>query len=614
MSSKKIQNKKPKKDKTPKTKAVKNARTKLKLHNFIIILTSIATLAGFIIFGYFTLNVLKQHKVRDTIAMLYYDFSHETTLLLTKLYNLSIEASSRTINLPPEEQKNYIKLEYTPETKKIVVKKGMGRKSIPLEEVGLLKSSLTDKYNFLSIAGHVYVAKKISQVPSADDQKIEIRMWPIDIRPVLKNRYKDSKNKKVYIVTREGKLIYSNSRVITTATFESRQLLKQFINAQLREGQIEVQQPNEGKIYGFFATIPLTNAVLFAESSENIIIDQVLGVLKDLIIVALLILLAVIIATHIGLRNIKIMLDELALFILRFSHGMFNVVPKAKSFGELQLLRDSFVQLGGSLIERDSKIMNLLEKEKEKISMEKEFEIAKSVQQNLLPPKLKGAHTSVDLESIYMPAEKVAGDWYFHYYDDERKTLIFSIVDISGHGAGSALFTAMIASIFALETPNIIDAPNDLFDKINHTIKHFGTGEWHATMQLGILDILGNKLTFYNAGHVSPMMYLKKAEKYQQKAVSLPSNILGLYETTTIATQSYDVSGGLFLCLYSDGLTEQVNPEGKAYGNKALRNCCKKLVDKSTQDAAATLMSEYRNFQQDAKQVDDISVLLIKYK
>ena len=242
----------------------------------------------------------------------------------------------------------------------------------------------------------------------------------------------------------------------------------------------------------------------------------------------------------------------------------------------------------------------------EKQRMEKDLELARNIQKNLLPkklPKLKNFEIAAFNES----AKQVGGDYFDVVKLNDKKTLV-AIADVSGKGVQAALMMAnlqaFLKSISKQQIP-IDEATNLINDLVseNTMMGNFITFFW------AVLNDEQKELTFVNAGHNPPILVRDgKITKLKKGGM-----ILGVmettipYEATNIKVESNDA-----IILFTDGVTEAMNFEHKEYTDGRLEELVKANFQKSSKDLLNVIKKDVFDFTQNTEQSDDLTALIIK--
>ena len=248
----------------------------------------------------------------------------------------------------------------------------------------------------------------------------------------------------------------------------------------------------------------------------------------------------------------------------------------------------------------------LVERERERERMEQQLAIARDIQKALLPRGFCDyPHAAVN--GINLPCLTVGGDYYDIFQLSDGRTA-FIIADVAGKGLGAALLTTMLQG--ALSGLRIGIEPAHIFGHINQFLFEHAEVQRFATMFLGILDREGG-FEFINAGHPSPFLIRRGeiAEPFGEG--SFP---VGLMPDVEYSISRARLSPGDILVLFSDGVTEAMDPDDNMYGSLRLREALTDLYDASLDHLQKTVLSSIEAFTRGAAQADDITLLSVRFR
>lgn len=248
----------------------------------------------------------------------------------------------------------------------------------------------------------------------------------------------------------------------------------------------------------------------------------------------------------------------------------------------------------------------LVERERERQRLEREISIAREIQQALLPRGFRD-YPHLAISGINLPCLSVGGDYFDVFSIDEHRTA-FLIADVSGKGLGAALVTSMLqgaVSGMALGTD-----PARLFKHLNCFLcEHTEVGRY-ATMFFGIVDENG-QLEFINAGHPSPFLIRGGVAEEAFTEGSCP---VGLVPEAQYTAASIKLEPGDTLVLFSDGVTEAMDPENKLYGMPRLKECLSGQPEDCTlEQFQKRVLESVEDFTRGASQADDLTLLVVRY-
>lgn len=248
----------------------------------------------------------------------------------------------------------------------------------------------------------------------------------------------------------------------------------------------------------------------------------------------------------------------------------------------------------------------LVERERERQRLEQELNIAREIQQALLPGGFRN-FPHLAISGTNSPCLAVGGD-YFDVFPLSDDRTAFLVADVSGKGLGAALLTTMLQG--ALYGMKMGADPAGVFDHINRFLcEHSEVGRY-ATMFFGIIHREG-RLEFVNAGHPSPLL-LRAGEVAE--AFTEGGFPVGLIPDTSYFSSSVTLRPGDTLVLYSDGVTEAMDPDDEMFGVARLRELLLGQHDAPLEGLQKAILDAVRAFCRGAHQADDITLLLARYQ
>jgi serine phosphatase RsbU (regulator of sigma subunit) len=448
--------------------------------------------------------------------------------------------------------------------------------------------------------------------------------WPLNFGRVMRDIFTVSANDGlVYIVTRNGDLVYANMPWVTQAELRNRPLVTEFVASNAALGQLEFTDGLGDAYYGFFREIPGTNLVFFEESSK----EQALTALRELAQrygLSLVGILAVaLLLIQLPLRSVTRPIHELVTLSREIAQGNFNVQPKHQGFGELVALTTSFKKMGMNLVARDRAITTLMKEQQEKIRMEREFAVAKNLQDGFLPRAALTIDSGLLVQAKYQPAANVAGDWFNYDWSPAAKETVIVIADVSGHDMAASMFTAIIASVFYDARhggPNGAAEPfrtREFLARLNRQIRHFGGGQWHATVQVMTYTQGAVAAEVTNCGHTFPLVLTagvdeNDAPTVKAKTIKLPSDPLGLSDQYKVSSAKVELTGERTVLLYTDGLVEAKRPDGKRFGTRRAAEIAQKAFNQGPKGIVEVLIRDCLRFRGNGAGADDLCLIAVR--
>ena len=289
-----------------------------------------------------------------------------------------------------------------------------------------------------------------------------------------------------------------------------------------------------------------------------------------------------------------------------------------EAFGKLRKMRlrigllmlAGLVVLGlivGRFAKNDRKLQQA-KLEQERIGSE--LRIARNIQMEMLPkrfPPYPDRH-DIDIYGSLAPAKEVGGDLFDFFLRDEK--LFFCIGDVSGKGVPAAMVMSVVHSLFRSTTAHVND-PGRIMLHLNEMLCEGNESNMFVTLFVGVLDLPTGRLRYSNAGHDKPLLVDDMMMELPAKA-NLP---IGIFADTPYETQEYLLEPMTTIFLYTDGLTEAMNPLHEQFGQERV----KEVLEESgkgkgnVSDLLRMMSVAVHQFVENAEQSDDLTMLAIRY-
>ena len=243
--------------------------------------------------------------------------------------------------------------------------------------------------------------------------------------------------------------------------------------------------------------------------------------------------------------------------------------------------------------------------------LQRELEIARNVQKNLLPqehPRIAG----LDIDGICIPAEEVGGDYYDYFHIDDHTTGI-AIADVTGKGTSASFYMALVKGMM-LSLTSIYRSPQKLLMELNRRLYGVMDSKTFVTMSYAVLDTKKRQLTLARAGHNA--LILQNSERSYIECLAPEGIGLGLehgdtFDRTIIEKQIEYHSGDTFV-FYTDGISEAMNAQREEFGEERLIRLIESSDHQKSRDIRDSIIENVRAFVRDAPQHDDITMVVLK--
>jgi len=416
----------------------------------------------------------------------------------------------------------------------------------------------------------------------------------------------------------------------------------------LRGGErfVESKSLHTGKP-GFLAYMPLPTTgwslavfsprdELLADVHRQALVSGALGGGGFLLLAVLITLLA---------RGITRPLRRLATAAREVAGGNLQAaLPEPRARDEVSELAESFAHMQASL--RDY-IRDLTQATASRERMQSELRIAHDIQMGILPklfPPLPD-RSEIDLFASLTPAREVGGDFY-DFFPVGRDHFCFLVGDVSGKGVPAAFYMAVAKTLLKSvaesaggrgqrrgedraaaraagaaaqrtgeaggETGRSGPDPARILARVNDDLAKDNDSCMFVTIFCAVLDLNTGELRHASAGHNPPLILRAGAAPEYLPAPGDP--VAGAMTGVQYESGSLRLGPGDAILLYTDGVTEAMNPAQELYGEARLVDLAASSAGQDAQGLCAELAAGVHQFADGAEQSDDITLLVLRYR
>jgi len=247
----------------------------------------------------------------------------------------------------------------------------------------------------------------------------------------------------------------------------------------------------------------------------------------------------------------------------------------------------------------------------EKKKTESELNVATEIQASMLPrifppfPDRKDFNIFASME----PAKEVGGDLYDFFLIGEDK-LCFLIGDVSGKGVPASLFMAIVRTLLKTEALRGIP-PDEILYRVNNILYPDNDASMFVTIFCVILDLNTGEMQFANGGHNPPLICSNGGGA---DFMQLPKSfVVGPMPDIEYKSQQMTLEPDDVIFLYTDGVTEAMNPKKELFSEERLKQCLSRSKGKNLQEIIDGVRTEIKDFAQGASQSDDITMLALRF-
>jgi sigma-B regulation protein RsbU (phosphoserine phosphatase) len=250
----------------------------------------------------------------------------------------------------------------------------------------------------------------------------------------------------------------------------------------------------------------------------------------------------------------------------------------------------------------------LLEEYEKKRQFERDLDLARRIQQSLLPehpPEIPG----FEVAGWNCPADQTGGDFYDFQRLPSRDWAI-TVADASGHGIGAALVTAQCRSLLRATLVQTEDLER-IVPQVNELLCADLPDGRFVTCFFGLLMEEPSRFRYLSAGH-GPVLFYQRA---QDAFLELPTQgcPLGLLpEYLYDPAEDIHFAEGDILAIFTDGFFEWSDPGGKAFGVPGLERCLRASLHLPAGEIIRAIHQAVLDHADGTGQMDDLTAVVIK--
>ena len=278
-------------------------------------------------------------------------------------------------------------------------------------------------------------------------------------------------------------------------------------------------------------------------------------------------------------------------------------------------------------------IIEYVSDERRKVEMKSDLLMASLVQRTLMPSQDPVGPEKIQILGRSYSASECGGDWWNFYQLKDGRTLIF-VADVTGHGTASALVTAAVKGFCdSLKYRTDFDLMA-MMCEINELLSDFHASCGRAmTLAAVVLDPSSRNLEYCLAAHPHPFIMRQAAVPvavisdstsevkpdpkdvgYMPNMLAGKGSLLGMSNEVQFNVQTLTYEPGDFLILYTDGITEAMNPRSQAFGERRLFKFVKDGLNRKMKlpELLDHLSIELYRFTEEETLHDDVTLVVAK--
>ncbi len=250
----------------------------------------------------------------------------------------------------------------------------------------------------------------------------------------------------------------------------------------------------------------------------------------------------------------------------------------------------------------------LLEHYVEKQRMEQAMQIARQIQQDILPeenPRAEG----FDISGWSSPADETGGDIY-DFLDLGEGRWTFMLADATGHGIGPALVIAEARAMLRALSGAELDTPA-VMARVNDLLTADLSQSRFVTCIFGLIESPAGSVRYVSAGQGPIIFYDRATDKFEElPATALP---LGIMEGTQFDEQvERRLASGDMMIITTDGFFEAADAEGELFGTDRMCQIIRRCRDMTSDEIIEILRQKVFEFTGPVPQADDLTAIIVK--
>jgi sigma-B regulation protein RsbU (phosphoserine phosphatase) len=231
---------------------------------------------------------------------------------------------------------------------------------------------------------------------------------------------------------------------------------------------------------------------------------------------------------------------------------------------------------------------------------------AARIQKDLLPkdsPELKG----LDISGVNVPCYEIGGDYYdFVPIDADRLGIV--IADVSGKGISASLLMASLRAALLAEIRPDYDLGR-MAGRLSDFVHKSSGPTSFVTFFFGEIDRRTAEVRYVNAGHNPPFILDLDGRRRDLESTGFP---LGMFLGAAYETRTARLAPGELAVLFTDGIPEGRDAQGKDYGEGRLETLVRENRASPAADICRKVLGDVRGFACGTQPCDDITLVLIK--
>ncbi len=205
-----------------------------------------------------------------------------------------------------------------------------------------------------------------------------------------------------------------------------------------------------------------------------------------------------------------------------------------------------------------------------------ELDLAQASQyvRSLLPLPIQG---DIAINSSFLPSTQLGGDSFDYFWLDDDHLALY-LLDVSGHGVGSALLSVSVLNLMRTRSlrPSKVSqdttdfySPSEVLQDLNQTFQMSAHNEMYFTIWYGVYQRSSQCLKYASGGH-PPAVLISNQEIPKIKLLKTSGLPIGMMPESTYQAQTCEIDTNSRLYLFSDGVYEIAQEDHSIWGFNSL--------------------------------------------
>ena len=296
-------------------------------------------------------------------------------------------------------------------------------------------------------------------------------------------------------------------------------------------------------------------------------------------------------------RNLSIPFKEIVQTLRWVRNGRFDKKVQVTTNDEIGYTGDVINEMTEGLKERER--------------LQQSLDLAKEVQQNLLPnkdPEIEG----LDIAGTSIYCEETGGDYYDYLIagEDGQKKICVVVGDVSDHGISSALLMTTARAFLRQRTSRSGELDQVVTDVNRQLTRDVEESGRFMTLFICEIDRSNQVIHWVNAGHDPAMIYDREGDRFEElTGNALP---LGVSETTAYQKLDKQIIPGQIIMMGTDGIWEAQNPKGEMFGKERFKDVIRQYADRPAKEIIQAVIKQVDNFIHPQEKADDVTLVVTK--